>query len=72
MPTYEFHLAIAPEEFVRVYQGTASVIVVRTTQGLRVQLPAARFRKFVTPEGVHGHFELTTDERNKVVELRRL
>lgn len=72
MPRYEFHLQISAEQFLRVYQGTASHLVVRATTGQRVQLPAARFRPFVTPDGVSGHFVLVCDENHKCLELQRI
>lgn len=65
MPRYEFSLNIASEEFLRVYQGTVSHIVVRATTGRHMQVPAARFRPFVTQEGVAGRFVLTCDCKMK-------
>ena len=72
MPRYEFSLNIAAEEFLRVYQGTVSHIVVRATTGQRVQVPAARFRPFVTLDGVAGRFVLTCDENHKCLDLQRV
>lgn len=72
MPRYEFSLNIPAEEFLRVYQGTVSHVVVRATTGQRVQVPAARFRPFVTPEGVAGRFVLTCDENHKCLDLQRV
>lgn len=72
MHRYEFHVSISAQEFLRVYQGTASHLVVRATTGQRVQVPASRFRPFVTPDGVSGHFVLTCDERHKCLELQRI
>lgn len=71
MQRYEFSLHVSTEEFLKVYRGAVSHLVVRATTGQRVQIPAARFRPFVTPDGVSGTFVLTCDENNKCVDLRR-
>ncbi len=71
MVRYEFSLQLSAAEFLRVYQGAVSHIVVRATTGQRVQIPAARFRPFVTPDGVSGHFVLICDDQNKCLDLRR-
>ncbi len=72
MNRYEFKVHITPEAFLRFYRGDAKHVVVRATSGQNVQLPAAMFRPFVAPEGVHGHFVLTCDERKKAIGLERL
>jgi hypothetical protein len=72
MPCYEFSLNIPADEFLRVYRGTVSHVVVRATTGQRVQVPAARFRPFVTAEGVAGRFVLTCDENHKCLDLQRV
>ncbi|WP_141138435.1 DUF2835 family protein, partial [Vibrio sp. V05_P4A8T149] len=39
---------------------------------LRLQLPASRFRPFLSQIGVKGRFRLTTDQNNKFVKLETL
>ena len=46
--------------------------MVTTSEGLRIELPAMRFRNFVTKDGLHGSFRLTTDDQNRFVDLERL
>ncbi len=72
MNRYEFHLHIAPEAYLDYYRGVARNVLARATNGQTVQFPASLLQKFVTPEGVHGRFMLTCDERFKCVGLERL
>jgi hypothetical protein len=60
------------DEFLRVYQGTASRVWLRSREGKSVSLPAGRLQPFLTREGVYGSFELTFDDQGKFISLRRL
>ena len=68
---YFFSLNMAYLEFLPYYQGQVSMIVVTTTQGLRVQFPAMHLRKFVTSAGIKGFFCLET-KNNKFFSLTKL
>lgn len=72
MHRYEFELHLSPERFLDYYRGTVRHIVVRCTTGQNVQFPASLVQKFVRPEGIHGNFVLTCDEKNKCLGLERL
>lgn len=72
MNRYEFHLHLSPEQYLDYYRGLAKHIVVRSTQGLTIQFPASLLQKFVTEEGVHGHFVLVCDDRHKCHNLERV
>ncbi len=72
MHRYEFRVHLSPQEFLRVYQGAVSHLVVRATTGQRVQVPASRFRPFVTTDGVSGRFVLTCDDQHKCLDLQRV
>jgi hypothetical protein len=37
-----------------------------------VQFPASLLQKFMSPEGIHGRFVLSCDERNKCLGLERV
>ena len=71
MRRYEFSVRVSADEFLKVYQGAVSHLLVRAVTGERVQIPAARFRPFVTPDGVIGHFVLICDDNNKCLDLQR-
>jgi Protein of unknown function (DUF2835). len=64
-----FQLNLARDEYLRYYQGSASVVRVRADTGEIVQFPAEVLRKFVDHNGVHGHFILYFDRQNKLVEV---
>ena len=72
MNRYEFQLQITPEEYLDYYRGTIRHVIVRCTNGQTVQFPASLLQRFVTPEGIHGAFVLTCDERHKCINLQRL
>ncbi len=72
MNYYYFSLNISYNKFLSHYGGVASNVVVNTDRGLRLQLPASRFRPFLSQLGVRGRFRLTTDQSNKFVKLEVL
>ncbi|NOH96249.1 DUF2835 domain-containing protein [Vibrio sp. 99-70-13A1] len=72
MNHYHFSLNITYQNFLAHYSGAASTVQVVTTTGLRLQLPATRFRPFLTQIGVKGLFRLTTDHNNKFIKLEAL
>ena len=72
MNRYIFQLNISYQQFLASYSGAASKVQVITTTGLRLQLPATRFRPFLTQIGVRGQFRLTTDQKNKFIKLEAL
>ncbi len=67
-----FSISLSAERYLRYYQGHARVVIVRSEDGRRIQLPAASLRPFVTAEGIVGRFELTLDENNKLIDIRRV
>ena len=72
MKTYEFTADFDADQIRLIYSGAARNIMVTTSEGLRIELPAMRFRNFVTKDGLHGSFRLTTDDQNRFVDLERL
>ncbi|GAD65254.1 DUF2835 domain-containing protein [Vibrio proteolyticus] len=72
MNTYFFRLNISYQAFLAHYSGMAASVLVVTEQGVRLQLPASRFRPFLTQIGVKGRFRLTTDQNNKFLKLEVL
>ncbi|QSA19688.1 DUF2835 domain-containing protein, partial [Vibrio furnissii] len=69
---YFFSLNISYQSFLSHYSGAASTVLVLTESGLRLQLPAAKFRPFLSQIGVKGRFRLTTDQNNKFLKLEVL
>ncbi len=67
-----FRLNIPAQRFLRYYQGTIQWVQVRAFDGTRVRFPASALRRFVTEDGVEGTFEMTIDENDKLVSMRKL
>ena len=67
-----FRIDLAAEAFLRYYQGTARAVIVRAEDGRRVQLPAVKLRPFLLADGIQGWFEITLDDQNKLLSIRRL
>lgn len=65
-------ISLPAEEFLRVYQGTANRVLLRSREGKSVSLPAGRLQPFLTHEGIYGSFELSFDAGGKFISLRRL
>ncbi|MFC3023963.1 DUF2835 domain-containing protein [Vibrio zhugei] len=72
MKDYYFSLNISYQEFVAHYSGVAANVVVMTEQNLRLQLPASRFRPYLSQLGIRGRFRLVTDDNNKFHKLEIL
>ncbi|MFP8967054.1 DUF2835 family protein [Pokkaliibacter sp. CJK22405] len=69
---YRFSLSLYPDELMRMYQGHARYLRVRTDSGKVIELAADRLRNVMTHAGVHGVFLLTTDDKNRFVSLQQL
>ncbi len=72
MEKIRFQILLSADEYLRYYNGSASALIVKAEDGRRVQLPAHRFRQFVTKEGIHGHFEIALDDHNKLMTITKL
>lgn len=60
------------EKCLRYYRGDAKYVITTAVDGRRIQFPAEWIRPFITDEGVHGRFELSFDQENRVKDFRRL
>ena len=65
-----FRLAISAEEYLNYYQGSAQVVVARSDDNRIIQFPASAIREFVTHEGIHGSFEISFDQNNKLIAVQ--
>ncbi|NQY48452.1 MAG: DUF2835 domain-containing protein [Colwellia sp.] len=68
---YYFSVNITTQEFLPYYQGKVQNVVVTTTQGIKVQFPAMHLRKYLTANGIQGHFCLQT-QQNKFLALSKV
>lgn len=62
---------MSAKEFLPYYQGTASTIVVTSTQGQRLQFPAMHLRPYLKNNGVNGYFCMKT-QNNKFLSLTEI
>ncbi len=69
---HRFRLDIDAATWQNWYRGAARRVRVRTEAGLIVEFPAERLLPFVAHDGIHGRFELSSDDDNRFRDLRRL
>lgn len=72
MPRARIELHISADEFLRLYQGSASVVVAECEDGTTLQFPAQHLRRFVSHDGIHGRFEIDYDAGRKLRAIHRL
>ncbi len=65
-------LHIYPQELIYYYEGAASTVVTKATDGRIIRFPANILRSVVQADGVRGIFELVFDENNKFVSITRV
>lgn len=68
---YRLHLDVSlpADEFLRVYQGSANRVFIRSREGRSVSLPAKYLQPYLTHEGVYGSFIMTFDNTGKLISL---
>ena len=72
MLNFEFDMAISAPQTRAIYEGRARFILVESQQGLKLRLPAANFRAYVSADGITGRFSVEVDLDNKILALRKL
>ncbi|WP_421292399.1 DUF2835 family protein [Aeromonas taiwanensis] len=72
MRQYTFRLAFGRDEIMLMYQGHVRRLVVRTEQGLTLELGLEKIRGFVSQDGVYGYFRLTTQDDHRFISLERI
>ena len=65
-----FRLAISAEEYLAYYQGSAQAVIARSEDNRIIQFPASAIREFLTHDGIHGSFEISFDENNKLIAVQ--
>lgn len=68
---FRLHLdvSLSADEFIRVYQGTANRVYIRSREGRSVSLPARHLQPYLTREGIYGSFVLDFDQHGKLISL---
>ncbi len=72
MKQYYFSISVSYQSYLNHYSGAAANVLVITECGLRLQLPATRFRPFLTHSGIYGRFCLEVNEDNKFLNLYKI
>ncbi len=65
-------LAIASDEFERMYAGQVKTVLATSRDGRRVRFPANILVPFVERDGIRGSFAISFDVENKFQNIRRL
>ena len=72
MRKFDFHMALSAQKTRAIYEGQARYILVETDGGLKLQLPAANFYKYVTADGIQGRVSVKVDSDNKLIEMQKV
>jgi len=64
-------LNLSAEKYKAYYQGQVQYVQTRSIDGRSVRFPASAIREFLTPDGVHGEFEIVIDSNNKLQGINR-
>ena len=72
MDTVRFRLTLTAEQIRSYYEGIARQVIVRASDGRRIQFPVQWLRRFVTLDGVQGLFEMRFGDDHKLIDLRRI
>ena len=65
-------IAIAPEEYLKLYEGVAENARVTARDGRKILFPAKILRPFLTRQGIRGSFCIYFDKNNKFTGIDRL
>jgi hypothetical protein len=69
---YYFSLHLNQKEWLKYYSGKANSVIVTTTNGLRVSIPANNFIKYTSGNGIYGFFSMTISPQNKIIGIQRI
>ena len=72
MQSLIFDISIAAQDYLRVYQGTANRVRVRSHDGRTISLPARHLQPFLTRDGISGSFIMEFNAQGQLLSLRRL
>lgn len=72
MQSLIFDIKISAHDYLRVYQGTAHRVKVRSRDGRSVSLPVRHLQPFLTHDGIHGSFIMAFNGQGQLLSLRRL
>lgn len=65
-------LKLSRAQCLAYYRGEKQAVIARAHDGRTVRFPASELRRFVTPDGVDGTFELRYDENQRLLSFTQL
>ena len=65
-------ISISPDEWIKLYQGSATDVHTRARDGRSVRFPARILSRFYLRDGVQGSFRILFDDQGKFVSGERL
>ena len=65
-------IRISPDEYVKLYEGSAKDVYTVTRDGHSIRFPAKILQKFLTHSGIEGSFVIYYDESRKFSRIDRL
>jgi len=71
MPALILELHIPADHFLDYYRGAARTVHATAVNGQTVIFPASALQQHVTPDGIHGWFELEFDDHRRFIRLDR-
>lgn len=69
MAIHYFSAKLSYSECEELYRQHIKYLLVTDSNGQRIQLPKDNMKKFITPQGLHGQFELKIDQNNKLISI---
>lgn len=63
---------ISPEEWVKLYNGSATDVHATARDGRSVRFPARILSRFYLRNGIHGSFRILFDDQGKFASVERL
>lgn len=65
-------LVIGPDEYLRVYKGSAKNVFARDVRGRSISFPAKILQPFVTRNGIAGMFAIAFSDTGKFLSIEKL
>lgn len=72
MSSLVLDIALPTYEYLRVYQGTANRVILRSRDGRTISLPARHLQPFLTHKGVYGSFVIEFNQQGQLLALRKV
>ncbi len=68
----KFFVSLSRSAFLEYYRAPGRTVLVQTDDGQRLSFPAGILQRFVTHEGVHGHFLVRYDQAHRLIDITRI